>query len=74
MQWRASGLSQRAFALKHGIPIRQALFAQQQAKLAEKDFKITALTHELAYYRRIRFGKASEALNQGHASSHGTRQ
>lgn len=30
--------------------------------LAEKDFKITALTHELAYYRRIRFGKASEAL------------
>ena len=40
----------------------QALFAQQQVKLAEKDFKITALTHELAYYRRIRFGKASEAL------------
>ena len=40
----------------------QALFAQQQAKLAEKDFKITALTHELAYYKRIRFGKASEAL------------
>jgi transposase len=40
----------------------QALFAQQQARLAEKDFKITALTHELAYYRRIRFGKASEAL------------
>lgn len=47
----------------------QALFAQQQAGLtrrdallAEKDFKITALTHELAYYRRIRFGKASEAL------------
>ena len=47
----------------------QALFEQQQAKLAqrdavlaEKDFKITALTHELAYYKRIRFGKASEAL------------
>jgi transposase len=40
----------------------QALFAQQQARLAEKDFKITALTHELAYYRRVRFGKASEAL------------
>lgn len=40
----------------------QALFAQQQARLAEKDFKITALAHELAYYRRIRFGKASEAL------------
>lgn len=40
----------------------RALVEQQQAKLAEKDFKITALTHELAYYRRIRFGKASEAL------------
>ena len=40
----------------------RAMFAQQQAKLAEKDFKITALTHELAYYRRVRFGKASEAL------------
>ena len=47
----------------------QALFEQQQAKLAqrdavlaEKDFKISALTHELAYYRRIRFGKASETL------------
>lgn len=47
----------------------QALFAQQQADLtrrdallAEKDFKITALTHEMAYYRRVRFGKASEAL------------
>lgn len=23
VQWRASGLSQRAFAIKHGIPIRQ---------------------------------------------------
>lgn len=32
------------------------------ALLAEKDFKITALTHELTYYRRIRFGEASEAL------------
>jgi transposase len=47
----------------------RALFEQQQAKLArqdavlaEKDFKITALTHELAYYRRVRFGKASEVL------------
>lgn len=23
VQWRSSGLSQRAFAIKHGIPIRQ---------------------------------------------------
>ena len=42
--------------------IDPALLAQVRAVLAEKDFKITALTHELAYYRRIRFGKASEAL------------
>ena len=40
----------------------RALFDQQQAQLAEKDFKITALTHELAYLKRIRYGKASEAL------------
>lgn len=39
-----------------------ALLAQVQAMFAEKDFKITALTHELAYYKRVRFGKASEAL------------
>ena len=46
----------------------RALFEQQQAKLARKDavlaendFKIKALTFELAYYKRIRFGKASEA-------------
>lgn len=46
----------------------QALLEQQQAKpaqrdavLAEKDFKITTLTHELADYKRVRFGKASEA-------------
>ena len=41
---------------------QQADLARRDALLAEKDFKITALTHELAYYRRIRFGKASEAL------------
>lgn len=39
-----------------------ALVAQVRVLLAEKDFKITALTHELAYYKRVRFGKASEAL------------
>ena len=41
---------------------QQADLARRDALLAEKDFKITALTHELAYYRRVRFGKASEAL------------
>jgi transposase len=47
----------------------RALFEQQQVAMQRKDalvaeqaFKITALTHELAYYRRVRFGKASEAL------------
>lgn len=40
----------------------RALIEQQQAQLAENDFKIKALTHELAYYRRIRFGKTSEVL------------
>lgn len=36
--------------------------AQHAGVLAEKDFKIAALTHELAYYKRIQFGKKSEAL------------
>jgi transposase len=39
------------------------LLAQNDARLAEKDFKITALTLELAYYRRIRFGNKSEAFS-----------
>jgi len=41
---------------------QQTTLAQRQAQLAEQDFKITALTHELAYLKRIRYGKASEAL------------
>ena len=41
---------------------QQATLTQQQALLAEKDFKISALTHELAYLKRIRYGKASEVL------------
>jgi transposase len=32
------------------------------AELAAKDVKIAALTHELAYYKRIRFGQKTEAL------------
>jgi transposase len=31
-------------------------------ELTAKDVKITALTHELAYYKRIRFGQKTEAL------------
>lgn len=47
----------------------RALFEQHQAKLtrqdtvlAKNDFKMTALPHQLAYYRQIRFGKTSGAL------------
>ncbi|WP_332879762.1 hypothetical protein [Massilia sp. S19_KUP03_FR1] len=36
--------------------------ARRDSLLGEKEVKITALTHELTYYRRIRFGKASETL------------
>ena len=36
--------------------------ANQQALLHTKDIKIAALTHELAYYKRIRFSTKSEAL------------
>jgi transposase len=35
----------------------------KDAEIARKDFKIEALTHELAYYKRIRFGIKSEALS-----------
>jgi transposase len=39
---------------------------EQQARDAKliqaKDVKIAALTHELAYYKRIRFSTKSEAL------------
>lgn len=41
----------------------QQLLAQREQVLAEKDFKIKALTLELAHHRRIRFGKASEVYS-----------
>lgn len=41
---------------------RQAKLVQRDAVLAVKDFKITPLTHELAHYKRVRFGKARVAL------------
>jgi hypothetical protein len=72
-QWRSSGLSAQAYAeqgssresWRRSKPSghQQAKLTRQDALLAEKDFKIKALTHELAYYRRVRFGKASEALS-----------
>jgi transposase len=36
--------------------------AAKAAEIAKKDTKIAALTHELAYYKRIRFGQKTEAL------------
>jgi transposase len=38
------------------------LFLALTVELTAKDAKITALTHELAYYKRIRFGQKTEAL------------
>jgi transposase len=35
--------------------------ARQNQEIKEKDFKIGALAHELAWYKRIQFGKKSEA-------------
>jgi transposase len=44
--------------------LRQAngQLASKEADLADKDIRIAALTHELAYYKRIRFGQKTEAL------------
>ena len=45
---------------------RQGAAAQLKAhaaEIAQKDFKIQALTHELAYYKRIRFSPKTEALS-----------
>ena len=39
---------------------QQATVAQQQAKLAEKDFRMTVLTQKLASLRGIRYGKAAK--------------
>jgi transposase len=39
-----------------------SLFQALTEELAAKDVKIAALTHELAYYKRIRFGQKTEAL------------
>jgi transposase len=40
-----------------------ALLASKDAIIKAKDFKIEALTHEVAYYRRIRFSVKSETLS-----------
>jgi transposase len=40
-----------------------ALLQAKDAVIKAKDFKIEALTHEVAYYRRLRFSVKSEALS-----------
>lgn len=42
---------------------KNSLLEQSAKIIAEKDTKIAALTHELAYYKRIRFGQKTEALS-----------
>lgn len=41
---------------------KSSLLEHSTKAIAEKDTKIAALTHELAYYKRIRFGQKTEAL------------
>ena len=44
------------------IANQQKILQAKDASLQAKDIKIAALTHELAYYKRIRFSTKSEAL------------
>jgi transposase len=44
------------------IAKQQKILQTKDASLQAKDIKIAALTHELAYYKRIRFSTKSEAL------------
>ncbi len=39
------------------------MLSAKDAAIQAKDFKIQALTHEIAYYRRIRFSAKSESLS-----------
>ena len=48
----------------HNQVQRDAILLQtKDAAIQAKDFKIEALTHEIAYYRRIRYGVKSEAFS-----------
>ena len=50
-------------ALQHQKAELQASHIKKTELIAERDFKIRALTLELAHHKRIRFGKASEAYS-----------
>lgn len=41
----------------------EQVLAKNSATLAQRDFKIAALTLELAYYRRIKLGQKSESFS-----------
>jgi transposase len=43
--------------------LTDALVAKE-AVLAEKEFNIPALTYELAYYKRLRFGTKASSLDR----------
>jgi hypothetical protein len=41
---------------------QQAIISANEKAIPYKDTKITSLTHELAYYKRIRYSTQSETL------------
>jgi transposase len=49
-------------SLTEALQQAKGQLAAKAAEITEKDTKIAALTHELAYYKRIRFGQKTEAL------------
>jgi transposase len=51
-------------ALLEQVKKDAVLLQSQQAEIHSKDEKIQALTYELAYLRRIRYGVKSEAFSQ----------
>lgn len=57
------GLTDRAEQDAQVIEHQQQLLEAKDKSLQTKDIKITALTHELAYYKRIRYGKKAETLS-----------
>ena len=50
-------------ALHDQVQRDAVLLQTKDATIQAKDFKIEALTHEIAYYRRIRYGVKSEAFS-----------
>ena len=50
-------------ALHDQVQRNAVLLQTKDAAIQAKDFKIEALTHEVAYYRRIRYGVKSEAFS-----------